>query len=112
MNEIKNWWPYSYRTKTEENKYCFILLNQPILDSALAVRLWTDSSINVTVDGGTSVWAKLINNSQYSIEKEVPDLITGDFDSADKENIEYFKRMGAEVIETMDQDRTDFTKMR
>ena len=38
MNELKNWWPYSYRTKTEENKYCFILLNQPILDSALAVR--------------------------------------------------------------------------
>lgn len=27
----------------------------------------------------------------YDLGNEVPDLITGDFDSADKENIDYFK---------------------
>eukprot|EP00088_Acartia_fossae_P059593 TRINITY_DN7084_c0_g1_i4.p1 TRINITY_DN7084_c0_g1~~TRINITY_DN7084_c0_g1_i4.p1 ORF type:complete len:141 (+),score=21.83 TRINITY_DN7084_c0_g1_i4:33-425(+) len=106
----KVWHPYMFRNVGE--KYCTVLLNQPILDPALAFSLWEKSSYRVTVDGGTSVWAKLINNSNFSIGKEVPDLITGDFDSADKENIEYFKSMGAEVVETMDQDRTDFTKMK
>jgi len=62
------------------------------------------------VDGGTSVWHKIINNTVQSLNHEIPDLITGDFDSANLDNVEYFKSQGSEVAETLDQDKTDFTK--
>ena len=38
----RHWFPYSYRNNDKKDridtKYCLILLNQPILDPALAVR--------------------------------------------------------------------------
>ena len=40
----------------------------------------------------------------------MPDLITGDFDSADLDHVEYFRALGARVVATPDQDHTDFTK--
>ena len=40
----------------------------------------------------------------------MPDLITGDFDSADQDHVEYFRALGARVVATPDQDHTDFTK--
>ena len=40
----------------------------------------------------------------------MPDLITGDFDSADQDHVEYFRAQGARVVATPDQDHTDFTK--
>ena len=40
----------------------------------------------------------------------MPDLITGDFDSADQDHVEHFRALGARVIATPDQDHTDFTK--
>ena len=40
----------------------------------------------------------------------MPDLITGDFDSADQDHVEHFRALGARVVATPDQDHTDFTK--
>ena len=40
----------------------------------------------------------------------MPDLITGDFDSAEMSHVENFKGLGSTVAETPDQDQTDFTK--
>ena len=40
----------------------------------------------------------------------MPDLITGDFDSADLNHVEHFRALGARVVATPDQDHTDFTK--
>ena len=40
----------------------------------------------------------------------MPDLITGDFDSADLDHVEHFRALGARVVATPDQDHTDFTK--
>jgi len=104
----RDWTPYSFLDQS--SKFVLVLLNQPVLDQDLLVRLWNRSSYRVTVDGGTSVWHRLINNTNLRIDNEIPDLITGDFDSVDMDNVTYFKSQGSEVIETMDQDRTDFTK--
>ena len=40
----------------------------------------------------------------------MPDLITGDFDSAEMSHVEHFKGLGATVAITPDQDHDDFTK--
>ena len=40
----------------------------------------------------------------------MPDLITGDFDSAEISHVENFKGLGSTVAKTPDQDQTDFTK--
>ena len=40
----------------------------------------------------------------------MPDLITGDFDSAETSHVEHFRGLGATVAITPDQDHTDFTK--
>lgn len=39
-----------------------------------------------------------------------PDLITGDFDSAKKETLDFYQKAGVTLIPTPDQDETDFTK--
>ena len=44
------------------------------------------------------------------MSKQVPDLITGDFDSAETSHVEHFKGLGTTVAITPDQDHTDFTK--
>ena len=48
--------------------------------------------------------------SQFQVSKQVPDLITGDFDSAETSHVEHFKGLGTTVAITPDQDHTDFTK--
>ena len=40
----------------------------------------------------------------------VPDLVTGDFDSIADATMQRCKAIGARVVPTPDQDRTDFTK--
>ena len=40
----------------------------------------------------------------------MPDIITGDFDSAEMSHVEHFRGLGATVAITPDQDHTDFTK--
>jgi thiamine pyrophosphokinase len=64
--------------------------------------------VTVTVDGGTNRWLKWLR--QYNLEKKLkhPKLITGDLDSCKRESIEFFSE--SEVIQTVDQDATDFTK--
>lgn len=62
------------------------------------------------MDGGTSVWTEIVNNTEEYVFQDVPDLITGDFDSADMTHVEHFKLLGAKVVPTPDQDFTDFTK--
>ena len=58
----------------------------------------------------TAAWPKQHVKSPFQVSKQVPDLITGDFDSADMSHVEHFRGLGATVAITPDQDHTDFTK--
>jgi len=94
----------------EEGKFALFLLNQPVKEWNFLIQTWNKSSFRVTVDGGTSIWAEIVNNAEVKVEREVPDMITGDFDSADKTHVEQFRKLGSKVVSTPDQDYTDFTK--
>ncbi|XP_015792549.1 thiamin pyrophosphokinase 1 [Tetranychus urticae] len=65
--------------------------------------LWQSAKLKLSVDGGTNSLIDL--GPTY-----VPDLITGDFDSIKESTTNYFKKLGVEIIETPDQNYTDFMK--
>ncbi len=67
----------------------------------LIIEFKSIARLNIGVDGGTNY----LNDSHKS-----PDIISGDFDSVLKEKLEYYKNKGTKIIETPDQDATDFTK--
>ncbi|XP_064594397.1 thiamin pyrophosphokinase 1-like isoform X2 [Liolophura sinensis] len=82
-----------------------VVLNRPLepLQKVLE-NLWQKAIIKVAVDGGASRLEKVTKGNN------VPDVITGDFDSCPSETITLFRQKGVEIIETPDQDFTDFTK--
>ena len=43
-------------------------------------------------------------------DHKFPDILSGDFDSITTEKIEYFRKNGTKIVETPDQNFTDFTK--
>ena len=90
--------------------FALCVLNQPVLSPGRLVSLWASSVYRVTVDGGTNVWAEIVSKHSQHIEVEAPDLITGDFDSARSDHIKHYEGLGSKIVETPDQDHTDFTK--
>lgn len=64
--------------------------------------------MRVTVDGGTNTWLQWLRRNDLQEKLPHPNLITGDLDSCRKESIEFFS--DSKVIQTIDQDATDFTK--
>lgn len=63
----------------------------------------------MTVDGGTNRWLSWLNKNNISCCKN-PDLITGDMDSITEETYEYFSSRSVQIINTPDQNETDYTK--
>ena len=94
----------------KSGQYVLCVLNQPVMSPSKLISLWNRAQYRVTVDGGTSVWTHIVNNTNETVDTEVPDLVTGDFDSADQDHVEHFKQFGAKIVNTPDQDYTDFTK--
>lgn len=65
----------------------------------------------MTVDGGSNYLYNLQNEHPDKQSYCDPHLITGDFDSIQSDVLEHFKQKpGVEVINTPDQDDTDFCK--
>ncbi|XP_032687630.1 thiamin pyrophosphokinase 1 isoform X2 [Odontomachus brunneus] len=97
-------------------QYAVLVLNRPILwKPQQMLSIWEKARITVTVDGGTTRWLKYLEdiginilNGQY--KKYVPDLITGDMDSTSESVFRKLESMGSIVVETPDQNHTDFTK--
>lgn len=69
------------------------------------------ANLRVTVDGGTKRWLSWLQAHECD-ENYIfsPDLITGDMDSLPSDVVDYFKQRNSKVIQTPDQNETDFTK--
>ncbi|XP_043224152.1 thiamin pyrophosphokinase 1-like isoform X2 [Amphibalanus amphitrite] len=92
-------------------EYACLLLNRPVDGREVEVsRVWNRASLRLSVDGGTNVLRKLIEDrDKLALEAaKLPDFITGDFDSITDETRAFFS--GCRFIATPDQDETDFTK--
>ncbi|TNN12665.1 thiamine pyrophosphokinase 1 [Schistosoma japonicum] len=84
-----------------------IYLNHPtFLPDALFKRLWKNAYPIAFVDGLANHVYKNINyRNDY-----FPHFLTGDFDSIHPEVLEFYRSRSVSVVETPDQDETDFTK--
>ncbi|EEB18612.1 Thiamin pyrophosphokinase, putative [Pediculus humanus corporis] len=90
--------------------FALLILNQPITcDPEFIKTLWTKAQIRGLVDGGSNRWLDFIKE-QNCENLQLPDFISGDFDSILPETKNYFESKNVTLVPTPDQNYTDFTK--
>ncbi|CAD5115788.1 DgyrCDS4730 [Dimorphilus gyrociliatus] len=100
--------PLSFYLDDFDESFALIFLNTPIEKNDNVVKqLFKKASFKVLVDGGA--------NRMFDVDSEtghfhIPDMITGDLDSARSDVLKFYREKGVEIIETYDQNFTDFTK--
>nr|CAD7195591.1 unnamed protein product [Timema douglasi] len=114
MNGVKEykWNPVEFlNPKNTSLKYALLILNRPInYNHDSMISLWNRATVRVTVDGGTNNWFHFLNQEDAlsKISHHTPHIICGDMDSLEPKASQFF--VGANVVETPEQDETDFTK--
>lgn len=102
----KLWKPLAPFLESYDQQIALIILNQPVQPQLKVFKtLWKNAAFKAFVDGGANQVYASGDPSSY-----IPDLISGDFDSIKAEVLDYYKEKNVEIIETQDQNYTDFTK--
>ncbi|KAF9954291.1 hypothetical protein BGZ65_004139 [Modicella reniformis] len=106
--------PQEYRRKcsqgTDQGKFAFIILNQPILiQRHIFENLWNNATCRFCADGGANRLYDLFKTDNERA-KYLPDFIRGDFDSLRDSVKEYYLSKNVSVESDGNQETTDFMK--
>ncbi|XP_045614084.2 thiamine pyrophosphokinase 1 [Procambarus clarkii] len=133
------WEPKEYYHPSPGLQYAVIVLNEALDETNMQYVnfLWRHASVRVCVDGATNSYHNLMQHqstpslpapsdtSPSTFRSSVtsgltnglpcnscplPDIITGDFDSAQPELLKLYSSLGVNIVPTPSQDETDFTK--
>ncbi|KAK7092324.1 hypothetical protein V1264_008085 [Littorina saxatilis] len=83
-----------------------VILNRP-LEGEILKQFFNISLFKAVTDGGINRLFTCFDGQQ---DKYIPDLITGDFDSATRPVLDFYQQQSVSIMNTPDQDETDFTK--
>ncbi|KAK2166943.1 hypothetical protein LSH36_33g04044 [Paralvinella palmiformis] len=108
MDDLVIWQPFMCLENPDKKNIVLIKLNRPFVgDEKMFTILWKKACLKAVVDGGIN---ELYNCPDLVTDQFIPDFISGDFDSAKPEVLEYYRKKDVELIPTPDQNETDFTK--